>query len=67
LAQRRDEVRAAAAKLGVGKMTIWSGAEFEEHLHLRAEFLLLRLVDGVTFPDAEMELRNFVEQSQGLA
>jgi hypothetical protein len=31
-AQRRDEVRSAAAKLGVPKVTIWSGAEFEEHL-----------------------------------
>jgi hypothetical protein len=39
-AQRRDEVRSAAAKLGVPKVVIWSGAEFEEHLRLRAEFLL---------------------------
>ncbi len=65
-AQRRDEVRAAAAKLGVSRMTIWSGAEFEEHLRLRAEFLLRRLVDGVTFPEAEVELRNFVEQFQDI-
>jgi len=60
-AQRRDEVRSAAAKLGVPKVAIWSGAEFEEHLRLRAEFLLQRLVEGVPFPDSEVELRNFVD------
>jgi LmbE family N-acetylglucosaminyl deacetylase len=63
-AQRRDEVRAAAAKLGVPKVVIWSGAEFEEHLRLRAEFLLRRLVEGVLFPDSEVELRNFVDKFQ---
>ena len=65
-AQRRDEVRAAAARLGVREVTIWSGSEFEEHLRLRAEFLLRRLVDGVAFPDAEVELRDFVEQFQDI-
>jgi hypothetical protein len=63
-AQRRDEVRLAAAKLGVPKIAIWSGAEFEEHLRLRAEFLLRRLVEGVPFPDSEVELRNFVDKYQ---
>ena|SRR3989344_966214 len=63
-AQRRDEVHSAATKLGVSKVTIWSGTEFEEHLRLRAEFLLRRLVDGVPFPDTEVELRNFVDQFQ---
>jgi hypothetical protein len=43
---------------------IWSGAEFEEHLRLRAEFLLRRLVEGVPFPDSEIELRNFVDKFQ---
>lgn len=63
-AQRRDEVCSAAAKLGVSNVTIWSGIEFEEHLRLRAEFLLRRLIDGVPFPDTEVELRNFVDQFQ---
>ncbi|UGX99542.1 hypothetical protein G6321_00054860 (plasmid) [Bradyrhizobium barranii subsp. barranii] len=63
-AQRRDEVRSAAAKLGVPRVAIWSGAEFEEHLRLRAEFLLRRLVEGVPFPDSEVELRNFVDEFQ---
>ncbi|MET4331944.1 hypothetical protein ABIB80_007806 [Bradyrhizobium sp. i1.15.2] len=45
-------------------MVIWSGAEFEEHLRLRAEFLLRRLVEGVPFPDSEVELRNFVDKFQ---
>jgi hypothetical protein len=63
-AQRRDEVRSAAAKLGVPKVAIWSGAEFEEHLRLRAEFVLRRLVDGIPFPDSEVELRDFVDKFQ---
>ncbi|MBM7488145.1 hypothetical protein ACVWWI_006303 [Bradyrhizobium sp. USDA 3686] len=45
-------------------MVIWSGAAFEEHLRLRAEFLLRRLVEGVPFPDSEVELRNFVDKFQ---
>lgn len=61
-AQRRDEVRSAAAKLGVHNIAIWSGPEFEEHLRLRAEFLLHRLVEGVPFPDTETELREFVDR-----
>jgi hypothetical protein len=61
-AQRRDAVKAAAKRLGVARVTIWSGAEFEEHLRLRAEFLLRRLVEGVPFPDTAVELRNFVDQ-----
>ncbi|WP_413992443.1 restriction endonuclease [Labrys okinawensis] len=65
-AQRRDAVCAAAARLGVREVTIWSGSEFEEHLRLRAEFLLRRLIDGVAFPDAEVELRDFVEQFQDI-
>jgi hypothetical protein len=61
-AQRRDEVKAAADRLGVARVTIWSGSEFEEHLRLRAEFLLRRLVEGVPFPDTAAELCNFVDQ-----
>jgi hypothetical protein len=60
-AERRDQVAAAAKKLGVRTITIWSGTEFEEQLRLRAEFLLQRLIDGVPFPDAEVELRRFVD------
>lgn len=37
---------------------------FEEHLRLRAEFLLRSLVDRVPFPDSEVELRNFVDTFQ---
>lgn len=61
-AERRDQIASAARKLGVGNVTVWSGTEFEEELRLRAEFLLLRLVDGVPFPDAETELRSFVDE-----
>jgi hypothetical protein len=55
-------VKAAAKKLGIGHVTIWSGSEFEENLRLRAEFLLRRLLEGVAFPDTETELRDFIEQ-----
>src|SRR5690606_18986634 len=64
---RRDQVTACARTLGVGHVTIWSGAEFEEQLRLRAEFLLHRLIDGVPFPDAEGELRRFVDDFPGLS
>lgn len=45
-AARRDAIRAAAAKLAITSITIWSGVEFEEHLRLRAEDLLRRFCDG---------------------
>jgi hypothetical protein len=61
-AKRRDEVTKAAHKLGIGHVTIWAGTEFEEHLRLRAEFLLRRLIEGVTFPDSADEIRDFVGQ-----
>lgn len=61
-ARRRDEVNAAAIRLGVSNVTIWSGSEFEENLRLRAEFLLRRLVDGEPFPDSPAELRDFVDR-----
>jgi hypothetical protein len=61
-ADRRDAVTAAARRLGIKHVTIWSGTEFEEQLRLRAEFLLLRLVNGVIFPDGEVELRRFGDE-----
>lgn len=60
-AERRDAICKAARGLGVAQVYIWSGVEFEEQLRLRAEFLLRRLVDGVIFPDSEVELRRFVD------
>lgn len=65
--ERRDAVRAAASKLGVNHVTIWSGTEFEEHLRLKAEFLLRRFMEGVTFPDEEGDLRAFVDDFPELA
>lgn len=41
--------------------------EFEEALRLRAEFLLQRFVEGVVFPDAEGELRRFVDDFPDLS
>lgn len=60
--QLRDKVKGAAKALGTEHCTIWSGAEFEEHLRLRAEFLLKRMVEGVPFPDAGEGLRKFANQ-----
>ncbi len=65
-AERRDAVSATARKLGIDHVEIWSGTEFEEQIRLRAEFLLLRLVNGVVFPDAEVELRRFVDEFPGI-
>lgn len=47
---RLREVRSAAAKLGVANLTIWSGAEFDDDLRLRAEFLLQCVVECVFQP-----------------
>lgn len=65
-AERRDAIRKAGRSLGVADVYIWSGVEFEEQLRLRAEFLLRRLVDGMIFPDSEVELRRFVDDFPGL-
>lgn len=59
-ANRRDAIAKAAKAIKIGHVTIWSGAEFEEHLRLRAEFLLRRFVDGVPFPDDGAGLQAFV-------
>lgn len=59
--KQRDRVKAAGEQLGIGTVDIWSGVEFEEALRLRAEFLLQRFTEGVTFPDASGELRRFVD------
>lgn len=61
-ARRRDAVAKAGAALGLYRVIVWSGGEFEEQLRLRAEFLLKRLVDGEPFPDAEADLRRLVDQ-----
>jgi len=64
---QRDRVKAAGRKLGIQHVDIWSGVEFEEALRLRAEFLLQRFVEGVVFPDAEGELRRFVDDFPDLS
>jgi hypothetical protein len=64
---RRDQIAAAALGLGIGSVDIWSGVEFEEALRLRAEFLLRRFVEGEMFPDAEGELRRFVDDFPDLS
>lgn len=65
--ERRDAITAAARQLGIKNVEIWSGVEFEEALRLRAEFLLRRFVEGIVFPDAEVELRRFVDDFPDLS
>ena len=65
--ERRDGIAAAGRQLGIKAVDIWSGVEFEEALRLRAEFLLRRFVEGAEFPDAEAELRRFVDDFPDLS
>lgn len=60
-ANARDKITAAAKRLGIDHVTIWSGPEFEEHLRHRGEYLLRRFVSGAEFPDDEDLLRRFVD------
>jgi hypothetical protein len=66
-----DKTRTAVAKvatsLGIAYVSIWSGAEFEEHLRLRGEYLLHRFVQGEAFPEAEVEIRQFVDDFPDLS
>ncbi|WP_333984880.1 hypothetical protein [Burkholderia orbicola] len=63
----RTRIEQAAASIGVAHVTIWSGVEFEENLRLRAEYLLHRFVHGLEFPDAEAEIRKFVDDFPDLS
>ncbi|MBK1822268.1 hypothetical protein [Burkholderia orbicola] len=63
----RSRIEQAAAFLGVAHVTIWSGVEFEENLRLRAEYLLHRFVQGIEFPDAEADIRKFVDDFPDLS
>jgi len=65
-AERRDTVTAAARRLGVRHVMIWSGVEFEENLRLRGEDLLRRFCAGEMFPDDGEELRRFVDDFPGM-
>ncbi|MGC3933513.1 hypothetical protein [Pseudomonas atacamensis] len=63
----RSRIEQAAASLGVAHVTIWSGVELEENLRLRAEYLLHRFVKGIEFPDAESDIRRFVDDFPDLS
>lgn len=63
----RGRIEQVAASLGVAQVTIWSGVEFEENLRLRAEYLLHRFVQGVEFPDAEADIRKFIDDFPDLS
>lgn len=63
----RSRIEQAAASLGVAHVTIWSAVEFEENLRLRAEYLLHRFVQGAQFPDAETDIRKFVDDFPDLS
>lgn len=63
----RTRIGEAAAALSVEHVTIWSSVEFEENLRMRAEYLLHRFVRGVEFPEAEAEIRKFVDDFPDLS
>lgn len=63
----RSRIEQAAASLGEAHVTIWSAVEFEENLRLRAEYLLHRFVQGAQFPDAETDIRKFVDDFPDLS
>lgn len=63
----RARIGKAAAALGIEHVTIWSSVEFEENLRLRAEYLLHRFVQGIEFPEAEAEIRKFVDDFPDLS
>lgn len=63
----RSRIEEAAGAFGVDHVTIWSGVEFEENLRLRAEYLLHRFVRGIEFPDAEADIRSFVDDFPDLS
>lgn len=63
----RTRIGEAAAVLGVKHVTIWSSVEFEENLRLRAEYLLHRFAQGVEFPEAEADIRKFVDDFPDLS
>lgn len=64
--ERRDAVAAAARRLGVPHVAVWSGAEFEENLRLRGADLLRRFCAGEAFPDDAGALRRFVDDFPGI-
>jgi len=66
-AERRDAIVLAAASIGIGSVTIWSGVDFEEHLRLYGEDLLRRFCAGEPFPDNREDLRRFADDFVGLS
>jgi hypothetical protein len=64
-AKRRDAVRAEGVALAIRHITVWSGAEFEEHLRLIGEDLLRRFCAGESFPDETVALRKFADDFAG--
>ena len=63
----RDDISAAGRALGVQHVETWGGAEFEEHLRHRAEFLLRRFVNGEPFPDSPDALKSFADEFPDLS
>lgn len=63
----RTRIGEAAVAFGIDHVTIWSGVEFEENLRLRAEYLLHRFVQGIDFPEAEADIRKFVDDFPDLS
>ncbi len=55
--------KAATAVLKVYGTQTWSGPEFEERLRMRTPDLLLRFVEGVSFPEIPDQIRSLAQDS----
>jgi hypothetical protein len=58
-AKLRDDAKQYATTKGVNDCELWSGTELEEHIRAHAESLLLRFVNGESFPDTAKDLLLF--------
>lgn len=58
----KEKCRKHAASLGVARVQVWSGPEFEEYLRFHAESVLQRFFRGEALPDDPVALRAYVQQ-----
>lgn len=59
----RERCRSLSSTLGMHQTEIWSGVELEEQLRMYAPSVLMRMFEGVPFPDAAEELRAFTARA----
>ena len=55
-----------AKKIGIKKVAVWSGVEFEEKLRNDAPDLIQRFVEGTVFPESPIDLINSAKSANNL-